>query len=1305
MSPAPAKRLLTAALAAFLSSPFLHAQSWTPVPSASFTGIQLSQFADHELDVPYYLNHFAQVANSVVENPTTIGGVVYPRGFLNIKVNREPVDNVPHNARILEMQMALAYFYTADRPWNPYYNSAPVRQRLEAMMNLWTTMQAPDGHAYAGLFTEYSDSNWSMAPTSFGVMAAAQALDMIVASGLVFDAAILENSKAAVRRALLALFTRPDMRSHAKAWSNQFNGAYHAALIYLERWPDAALQAAFVQAVTDSCAQDQSPAGFWYEQEGPDFGYSGVHDNNLRVAWPRLRGRVITNAAGANIVDLIVQDDAKWNDWLGANFVLQPGLATNTFFTSAGLNTRTSHSFQTPKSRPLAEFAASSRAFAYTDTEFAASLVSKRSTEQSRFGSYGPLSVPNAYSYIPSFVYDAARPANSILNRWHPTSAQRDAAIAALPSRSTNISNRLFHNSSPTSGAFSMGAVKRGNYYATFAAGNRRVPRQAYGLNLLWNPSFGIAIQPVSGSSTSIPWQWGTIRGTNTSSLAYETGNIPGTIKAGSNTVSPAAGVTDLPAGDVSFSYSLASGGATYGQKSVTLGASNVSVVITHSDTFTECLPLAYASDAVVSNGTTRLVLQRTNGSSFLLQLNSPASIDAGTTNSLTGGMVRRAVTIRATNTLSYTLQVSSNAPPAEATTPSVSVADAAVSQPSSGSTNAVLNVGLSVAPSSTVTVNYTTENGTALSGSDYTATNGSLTFASGQTAKTITVPVVAGTLPAGSAKNFSVKLSNPSNASISRGTATVTINGSAAATPSLTVTDAAVDQPLSGAAATNMAFTVNLSSAAPVSVDYSTQDGESGVAGLHYAATSGTLNFSNGQTSKTVSVPVLPGTLETGKSVDFFLRLSGVSGATIADDTARGQINGKTVPPPPPAGTVRMEFFLENTWPGNYQGNFRIINNSTANITSWVADFDFYGTGIRFFNGNVSTNGTRITLSPLSWQALVGANTTFSNLGFQAQPGTEEFFPKNLKFRVLSATGTSPLSILSATNLGRYLKGSPLSTNLAAGGGIGPYLWEIAEGSSLPAGLDVSSDGLLGGTLTATSSGTFQMRVTDAMGNSALRTFAVDVALPLSIETGSAGPSMLGSYFSSIFQPGGGQPPYVWSPETNSLPPGLALSSGGVLSGTPTVAGSYPMVVRLTDAASNSATRSYNFVVTDPYQQWSNSVNWGGRDAAPGGDADADRIVNLAEYALDSDPLLPSAGPSGALASASNGMRLVLTFRRIADPSLRYEVSASPDLSSWAEPFWSSTGSNNVAGTVTVGDETPVSGAGSRFLRLRITR
>src|SRR5439155_13528044 len=67
-------------------------------------------------------------------------------------------------------------------------------------------------------------------------------------------------------------------------------------------------------------------------------------------------------------------------------------------------------------------------------------------------------------------------------------------------------------------------------------------------------------------------------------------------------------------------------------------------------------------------------------------------------------------------------------------------------------------------ASNSTVTVHYATANGTAVSGTDYTATSGTLTFGPGQTAQNITVPIL-GRAGAAPTRKFTVVLSTPVNA------------------------------------------------------------------------------------------------------------------------------------------------------------------------------------------------------------------------------------------------------------------------------------------------------------------------------------------------------------------------------------------------------------------------------------------------------------------------------------------------------------------------------------------------------------
>src|SRR5207249_1166280 len=73
----------------------------------------------------------------------------------------------------------------------------------------------------------------------------------------------------------------------------------------------------------------------------------------------------------------------------------------------------------------------------------------------------------------------------------------------------------------------------------------------------------------------------------------------------------------------------------------------------------------------------------------------------------------------------------------------SLTVSDATIIEGNAGTTNAVVTVRLSTPSTNIVTVNYSTANGTASAGSDYQAVSGKLTFARGETSKSILVPVI----------------------------------------------------------------------------------------------------------------------------------------------------------------------------------------------------------------------------------------------------------------------------------------------------------------------------------------------------------------------------------------------------------------------------------------------------------------------------------------------------------------------------------------------------------------------------------
>jgi subtilisin family serine protease len=86
----------------------------------------------------------------------------------------------------------------------------------------------------------------------------------------------------------------------------------------------------------------------------------------------------------------------------------------------------------------------------------------------------------------------------------------------------------------------------------------------------------------------------------------------------------------------------------------------------------------------------------------------------------------------------------------------------------------------------------------------------------------------------------------------------------------------------------------------------------------------------------------------------------------------------------------------------------------------------------------------------------------------------------------------------------------------------------------------------------------------------------------PLAITTTSLPNGAVGRAYSTTLSASGGTPPYTWT-ESGSLPPGLALSTNGTLSGTPTTAGTWNFVAQVTDTHSASATQALSISVNSP--------------------------------------------------------------------------------------------------------------------------
>ena len=150
----------------------------------------------------------------------------------------------------------------------------------------------------------------------------------------------------------------------------------------------------------------------------------------------------------------------------------------------------------------------------------------------------------------------------------------------------------------------------------------------------------------------------------------------------------------------------------------------------------------------------------------------------------------------------------------------------------------------------------------------------------------------------------------------------------------------------------------------------------------------------------------------------------------------------------------------------------------------------------------------------------------------------------------------------------------------LTESGGTSPFTWSVSSGS-LPSGISLNASGTLSGTPTATGTFAFTVKVTDANGQSATQATSITVSAGVSATFSAPPAADVGGAYSDTLTATGGTTPYTWSVNAGTLPPGLSLSSAGVLAGTPTAAGSYPFTVNVVDANNGIATASITLVVS----------------------------------------------------------------------------------------------------------------------------
>ncbi|HEX7803978.1 MAG TPA: putative Ig domain-containing protein, partial [Pseudoxanthomonas sp.] len=177
-----------------------------------------------------------------------------------------------------------------------------------------------------------------------------------------------------------------------------------------------------------------------------------------------------------------------------------------------------------------------------------------------------------------------------------------------------------------------------------------------------------------------------------------------------------------------------------------------------------------------------------------------------------------------------------------------------------------------------------------------------------------------------------------------------------------------------------------------------------------------------------------------------------------------------------------------------------------------------------------------------------------------------------------------TPASLTSAT------AGTAYSATFSASGGIGAYHYVVSAGA-LPAGLNLDGNsGVLSGTPTTSGAFSFAITANDSGAGTpgtVTATYNLVVASPtLALTPAALSAGTGGVAYSQTLTASGGIAPYSYAVTTGSLPAGLSLTAAGLLSGTPTVAGSFAFSVTATDSTAGVAgtvVHNYTLVLAAP--------------------------------------------------------------------------------------------------------------------------
>jgi hypothetical protein len=454
----------------------------------------------------------------------------------------------------------------------------------------------------------------------------------------------------------------------------------------------------------------------------------------------------------------------------------------------------------------------------------------------------------------------------------------------------------------------------------------------------------------------------------------------------------------------------------------------------------------------------------------------------------------------------------------------------------------------------------YVGGNATVTVAANLTFSSQTVTVGTGGTAN-VTLTLAPGTAPAGGITVTLVSDATnvatvPQNVSIpqNQSTATVTVSGAVAGTAHITATSS-VGGIASGSMTVNVVTGLAITTTSPLP------------SGTTNSAYSTPVTATGGTTPYTWSATGLPAGLTINASTGVISGTPTAAGTSIANVTVKDSTSTQLSASASLSITIVPPLTITTTSPLPNGVVNVAYGGATVAATGGTTPYIWSATGLPA--GLTINAATGVISGTPTSQGTSTASVTVKDAGN----------PQLTTSASLSITiGTTPV-ISTQSPLPNGVVNSAYSTTVAATGGATPYTWSA---TGLPAGLSINaSSGVISGTPTAPGTSTTNVTVKDANQQSGSASLSITIISQLAITTASPlGSGTVNATYSATVAATGGVTSYTWS--ATGLPAGLSINaSTGVISGTPTTAGTSTANVTVKDSGNPQQTASATLSIT----------------------------------------------------------------------------------------------------------------------------